>query len=228
MNLGQPMKPDEKSLRILVVDDHPVLREGLVLFLNQDPGFQVLGSADSGRTGLVLLKKLNPDLVILDLFMPEIHGMQAIHLFKDACPQVKILIFSASCEEKNVYQALRAGAQGYVVKGAPIEELRQAIHYIQGGGYFVSPRFSQSLVKCYLSNLPEDSSEALPFESLSGREQQVLRLMVEGKDTEAIAELLDISVNTVAKHRMAVMKKLNLKNVVEMTRFAIRHGIIDA
>jgi DNA-binding NarL/FixJ family response regulator len=216
------------KIRLLIVDDHPVVGEGLQIFLDQDPGLVVLATARDGQSGLEKLKHLNPDLVLLDISMPKLDGYQAIRLFLGACPQTKILVFSAHTEEKFVYQALQAGARGYVVKGASTKELKQAIYYVMEGGYWVSPQFSPNLVSNYLRSLTADDPEKSAFDSLSDREEEVCRLIVAGKETKEIAEILSISETTVAKHRISLMHKLEMKNSIELTKFAIRNGLIEA
>jgi len=215
------------SIRILVVDDHPIIGEGLEFLLNQDPGLLVLGTADNGRRGLELLRKLNPDVAILDLSMPQLDGFEAIRLFLGASPRLRIVIFSAHNEDQFVYRALRAGAQGYVIKGSPLEDLKQAIRYVAAGGYWVSPQFSRGIVEGFINRASPNEGQKNPFDRLSDREQQVFRLMAAGKETEEIGELLAISVSTVAKHRISLMKKLDLKNSFELIRFGLRHGLIE-
>jgi len=215
------------KIRLLIVDDHPVVGEGLQMFLDQDPGLMVLATAKDGQRGLEKLNRLNPDLVLLDLSLPKLDGYQAIRLFLDARPQIKILVFSAHTEEKYVYQALQAGARGYVVKGASTKELIQAIYYVMQGGYWVSPQFSPNLVANYLKNLTADDPEKSAFETLTDREQEVFRLIVAGKETKEIGQILGISDTTVAKHRISFMRKLEMKNSIELTKFAIRNGLIN-
>lgn len=215
------------KIRILIVDDHPVIGHGLKLVLEQDPEMLVLGTAETGEKGLEYLRKWHPDVVILDLEMPHFSGCQLVRLVREAQPRVHILIFSLHDDEKYVRQALQAGAHGYVVKGSSMQNLLQAIHYVRDGGYWVSPQFSRCLVRSYVKEEPDDPEANEEFDGLSERLKEVFMLMVDGKDTEQIADLLCISVNTVAKHRTILMAKLGLKNVVEMTRYAIRKGLIE-
>lgn len=227
MAVGNP-SGEKDRVRLLIVDDHPVMGQGLEYFLNLDPGLQVLGTAKDGQAGLEQLRKLNPDVVILDLTMPNLSGQEAIRLYLETNSRIQIVVFSAHQEEKMVHQALQAGVRGYVVKGSSLKDLKQAIHYVRDGGYWISPQFSPGIVAAYLGNENRGLTGTGNFDSLSDREQQVFRLMVAGKETEEIADLLCISGNTVAKHRISLMRKLGLKNVVEMTKLAIRHGLIDA
>ena len=216
-----------EKIRLLIVDDHPMIGEGMEMVLNLDPELIVLETTSDCRRGLELLRKWNPDVVILDFAMPELHGAEAIRLYRDTCPQTNIVVFSAHTEEKFVYQSLQAGAMAYVVKGSSHDELKQAICSANNGEYWISPRFSHSIIEGYLRNLQSLEPQCKNFESLSEREKQVFYLMADGHNTEEIADLLCISVNTVAKHRISLMKRLELKNVVEMTKFAIRQGLIE-
>ncbi len=192
-----------KKIRILIVDDHPVVSEGLAYLLNLHPGLLVMSTASSARTGLEQLRKLQPDLVILDLSMPHLDGFDAIRLFLQTKPQLLIVIFSAHTEEKFVYQALQAGARGYVIKGSSPEDLKRAIYYIWEGGYWVSPQFSPQLIKNCLASRDSKDPERTALETLTDREQQVLRLLVTGKESEEISELLGISA-TAARGRRGV------------------------
>lgn len=216
-----------EKIRLLIVDDHPIIGEGLGMILNLDPDLVVLGTAPDGKAGLELLGKLNPEVVVLDLGMPDLSGVEAIRLYREARPETAIVIFSAHTEEKFVYQSLQAGAMAYVIKGSSPEELKQAIRLVKKGEFWISPRFSHSIVQNYLRSLEQEDPQRSAFESLSDREKQVFQLMVNGCDTDEIGDLLCISVNTVAKHRISLMKKLEVKNVVEMTKLAIRQGLIE-
>jgi len=217
-----------EKTRILVVDDHPIVGEGLAMFLNPDPGLQVIASAGNALAGLEKLRKLNPEIVVLDLAMPEMSGQEAIKLYCEVNPRLGIVVFSSHQEEKHLIQALQAGARGYVVKGSSIKELKQAIEAVCKGEYWVSPLFRSGIIAGFLKSRRGETAGLSAFGTLSEREQQVFRLMVAGKETEDIAAILCISGNTVAKHRTSLLRKLGLKNVVEMTKFAIRNGLIDA
>jgi len=213
---------------ILLVDDHPIIGEGLEFFLNLDPNLEVIGTASNAMAGLTLLKKLHPNVVVLDLEMPDMDGLEAISLYRGTDPKISIIVFSAHTEEKFVYQSLFAGARGYVVKGASPDDLKQAINLVQRGGFWVSTQFSRNIIENYLKSHQEEDPEDRTLSELTEREKQVFRLIVAGKQTEEIGESLYISVNTVAKHRTSLMKKLGVDNVVDLTKLAIRHGITRA
>lgn len=216
------------KVSILLIDDHPIVVKGLQFFLDQDPGLRVVGVAPDGITGFKLLQQWHPEIIVMDLSMPKLDGLEAISLYRKTDPRLKIVVFTAHAEEKYVYQSLHAGAQGYVLKGSSPNELKQAIDFVRQGGCWVSPQFSQSIIQNYLNSKWSEDREIQAFDGLSDREEQVLRLMVAGKQTEEISEMLFISPNTVAKHRSSLMGKLGLKNIVELTKFAIRNGIIEA
>jgi len=216
-----------KKLSLLLVDDHPIVSEGLELFLSQDSDLQILGTAASAKKGLKLLRQLHPDVVVLDLSMPDMNGLEAIELFLSVRPKSKVLIYSSHTEEKFVYQAFRAGALGYVLKGSSLAELKQAILFIQDGGYWVSAQFSRCVIDSYLKSRNAEVPELSALEQLSDREKQVLRLLAKGRSTDEISELLYISQSTVAKHRLSLMNKTGLNNIAEIVRFAIRNGIIE-
>ncbi len=216
-----------EKIGVLLVDDHPIVSEGLEFMLNLDPELLVLGTASDALKGLKIMEQLHPDVVVLDLSMPKMDGLEAINLYRESSSHTKIVVFSAHAEEKFVYRAFDAGAQGYVVKGAPLSELKQAIKFVKNGSYWVSSQFSKSIIEKYLKALKMEKPEQSAYDLLTSREKQVFRLMVEGKQTEEIGNLLFISSNTVAKHRRTLMQKLGFDNVVEMTKFAIRNGIID-
>ncbi len=214
-----------EKIRILVVDNHPIIGEALEFFLNRDSALLVLGSARDGQEGLRLLRRWNPDLVVLDLSMLELHGLEAIPLYLAANPRLKIVVYSAHTEGKIVDQVLKAGAHGFVVKGSSVAELQQAIHYVWAGGYWLSPQLNQSLIANYLNRQMSEEIEKDPLDYLTQRELQVMRLLVNGKVTSEISRLLAIAPSTVAKHRISLLRKLHLKNTVELTRFAAHHGL---
>lgn len=217
-----------EKIRILVVDDHQIVNKGLEYFLNLEPDMQVMGTARDGQAGLEKIGALNPHIAVLDLSMPGIGGMEAIRLCLQAREALGIVVFSALAEEKFVYNALRSGARGYVVKGSSMEDLKQCIREVHRGGFWISPRFRPEIVSSYLYRQPQKKAGRDALENLSERELQVLHLMVSGKETEEIATFLNISGKTVAKHRMSLLAKLGVKNAVELTRFAIREGLVEA
>lgn len=217
-----------EKIRLLIVAGYPIVSEGLESFLKEDPDILVMGIARDGQNGLEMIRQLNPDLVVLDPAMNDLEGSQAIHLYLNEYPDLKILIFSNHTDEHFVYQVLQSGAHGYVLKEATATELRQAIHYIHKGGYWVGPQFSADLVTNYLNSRQKEDQEKSTFELLTNREREVFDFIVNGKATKEIGEILCISETTVAKHRISLMRKLAMNNSVELTKFAIRNGLAEA
>jgi two-component system, NarL family, response regulator NreC len=216
------------KIRVLIITGYPIVSEGLESFLNDDPDILIMGIAGDGKSGLEMLRQLNPDMVILDPALNDLDGYQMIQMLLNIKPDLKILLFSNHTDENFVYQTLRYGAHGYLLKEATAEELLQSIHYIYEGGYWVGPQFSADLVANYLKGKQKEDQEKSTFERLSNREREVFELIVYGKETKEISEILCISETTVAKHRISLMRKLDMKNSVELTKYAIRNGQVEA
>ncbi|MDT8443437.1 MAG: response regulator transcription factor [Desulfuromonadales bacterium] len=215
------------ELRILIVDDHPVVGEGLCIFLKAYPDIEVVGTASDGLEGFEMLVRHDPDIVLLDMGMPKLDGVEAIQLYLRKKPNLGIVIFSGHKNDVNVYQALDAGARGYVVKGNPISQVVDAVREVHRGGYWLSSELTSGVINSFLRRPDQHPHELDAFKSLTSREQQVFRLFAKGMETREIADLLNISPKTVAKYRVAVKQKLNLKNVVEMANYATRIGLSE-
>ncbi len=211
------------TMRVLLADDHKIVREGLRLLLEKEPGIKVIAMADSGKTALQLAGELRPDVVVIDIAMPEMNGIEAIRRISGENPGIRILALSMHSARRFVVEALSAGAKGYILKDCASEELVRAIRVVAGNETYLSPKITGLIVKDYVKRLPESqSSDRSP---LSNREREVLQLIAEGQSTKEIAFDLGVSVKTVETHRQQVMRKLNLYNVAELTRYAIREGI---
>lgn len=225
---GGSMGPDEVSTtkRLLLVDDHPIVVQGLKLFLDRHPDIEMVGTAEDGREGLELLRTRNPDIVLLDLAMPGLDGMESIRLYLNERPEVKIIVFTGIDNDVHVYQALEAGARGYVLKGSPMPKLLEAIRQVSNDGYWLSPELNQCVIKSFVKGNQQDQDILEDFRALTKREQQVFRLLAMGKSTAEVADVLYISPKTVAKHRVAVKSKLKLNNVADMANYAMSIGLI--
>ncbi|MEJ2700091.1 MAG: response regulator transcription factor [Desulfuromonadales bacterium] len=215
------------KIRILIVDDHPIIREGLPPLLHSQSDLQVVGTAENGEKGLEILGELKPDVVILDLSMPQMGGLEALRVYSERLPTAGVVIFSMHDKETLVHQALKAGARGSVLKGSPIPELVEAIRTVARGEYALSSRVRTHVIDSYLKNRREEKDELADFHGLSDREQQVFSLLVEGKSTAQIGDLLGISPKTVENHRINVMKKLKANNVVDLVKYAVRTSLVD-
>lgn len=221
------MQLDEikETRRLMVVDDHPIIEQGLKIFLESYPDIELVGTAQDGKQGLKLLREKNPDVILLDLAMPGIDGIEAIRLYLTEKPDVNILVFSGMKKDVYVYQALEAGAHGYVLKGSPISKIIEAIREVGQGGFWLSPEVNYLVFKSFVKGKQREPGAIDNFKSLTQREQQVFRLLAQGKSTTEVADILCISPKTVAKHRVAVKTKLKLNNVAEMANYAASIGL---
>jgi two-component system response regulator NreC len=213
-------------MRILVADDHAVVREGLRQLLNSQPDMEVVGEAEDGREALEKAKSLRPDITILDIAMPRVSGLEAVGLIREAVPDTGIVVLSMHKKEAYVHQVLASGALGYVLKASPSSDVLQAIRAVHRGEYFLSPQIRGEVISTYLESRREKPS-VRGYDLLSDREQQVFRLIVEGNSTNDIADVLCISPKTVEKHRANVMKKLGIRDLVALVKYAVNIGVID-
>jgi len=215
-----------EKLNILILDEQPVVKEGLESFLAEYPDLNIVACAESVLESLEKMRLKSLDVVLMDLALPDMSGKEAIRLFREESQNVAIIIYSERKDEAFVYQALKAGARGYLLKSSPLEEVVNAIRRIHMDDYILSPELSPKIIDFYLEhrNLAEDHLG--DYHELTDREKQVFRLIANGVNTGEIAEVLCISPKTVAKHRTAIKKKLSLESPVEMTQYAIRIGIL--
>jgi DNA-binding NarL/FixJ family response regulator len=214
-----------KKIRIVLAEDHTILREGLRALLSADPKFEIVGEAADGREAIRWVEKLGPDLVMMDLSMPRMTGMDAIREIKKRYPATKIIALTVHKTEEYLRTTLQAGADGYVLKDATHEELMLAIENILEGKTYLSPGISEKVIAGYL----EGKENRLPSSTLgvlSPREGEVLKLIAEGYKNKEIAADLCISLKTVEKHRANLMKKLDLHNVAALTSYAIEQGLV--
>ena len=213
-------------IKVLLVDDHPVVQIGLCQGISGFPDIEVIGTALGGREAVDKTCELNPDVILLDLCMPDVNGIDVTRLIKKSRPNVRVVIFSMQDREAFVHRAFWAGADGYVLKGAPINDVVKAIRDVNQGHYFVSPKI-QGLIIGSFRRTREAPPEERAYEHLSDREQQVLRLLVEGNSSTQIGEKLFISSKTVDTHRANIMQKLGVETLVDLIKFAIRINILD-
>lgn len=207
------------SLRVLLADDHQIVRQGIRAILERE-GFEVVGEGSNGREALVLASKLNPDVVILDLVMPILNGMEAAREIVQQQPGTRVVLLTMHTEEHQIVAALRAGIRGYVLKTQAAEDLVSAIREVARGEIYLSPGVSRIFVEGYLSKIVPTS------EPLSPRERQVLQLVAEGKTSKEIASLLNLTVKTAESYRTRIMEKLDIHETAGLVRYAIRRGII--
>jgi two-component system response regulator NreC len=213
-------------MKILVVDDHEIVQEGLKQLISQQEDMEIVGEAQDGREALAKAKALRPDVLLLDITMPHLNGLEVLYLVKEALPDLRVVIFSMHRKEAFARQALEAGALGYVLKASPSTEVLAAIRAAFRGKFFLSHEINSEVIHTYLE-ARKTSSPTSGYDLLSEREQQVFRLMVEGNSTKKIADILCVSPKTVEKHRSNLMKKLEIHDLVSLVKYAIRINIID-
>jgi len=210
------------SIRIILADDHTIVRHGLSKSFQHEEGFKVIGQTKDGQSTVELAKELLPDVVIMDIGMPDLNGMEATRRIAQECPQVSVVGLSMHSSNKYVREMFRAGAKAYLLKDCPFEELAQAIRIVAEGKTYVSPSVGQIVIEDYVSS-PADQNSA--FRILSQREREVLQLLAEGKTTKQVAKQLHISPKTVEAHRLRIMNKLEIDNLAQLTKYALREGL---
>ena len=212
-------------IRILLVDDHTVMRTGLRALLDRRPEFQVTGEAGNGREALTAAESLSPDVIVMDIAMPLLNGIEATRQITARWPNMAVVILSMHSDEGYLLKALKAGARGYLLKDSAEGDLVGAIQAVHQGKAFFSPVISKMLVEDYVYQLRQRGADD-SYELLTGRERELLQLIAEGNSNKDIAGLLNLSVYTVETHRGNIMQKLNLHSVPELILYAVRKGII--
>ncbi len=210
--------------RIVLADDHALLREGIRALLSRESDLEVVGEASDGREAIARCRALKPDVVLMDIAMPGLGGLEAALEIRKECPDTKILVLTQYEDREYVTRFLKVGAAGYVLKNSAGAELASAIRSVQRGGLVLDPKVARDALR---EPEPAAGGEGDPYESLTDREKQVLKLVAEGKSNKEVAELLGISVKTAMSHRERVMEKLGLHNRTDLIRFALKKGVIQ-
>ena len=213
-------------IRVLLADDHTLIRAGLRMVVVSQPDFTVVGEANDGREAVELAEQLKPDVVVMDIGMPSLNGIEACRQIHDSLPGSQVIMLSMHSDEGYVLRALKAGAKGYMLKDSAEADLASAIRAVTAGKSFFSPAVSKILLEDYMRKLKRTGAED-SFDLLSPREREVLQLVAEGKSSKEVANLLNLSVYTVETHRAKVMQKLNLHNIPELILYAVRKGVIS-
>lgn len=215
------------KLKVLVADDHAIVREGMCQLLSEHPAMDLVGQAVDGREVVYKTRELNPEVVLLDIAMPGLNGLEALPLLKEAAPQAGVVILSMYDKEAFVHRALCAGARGYVLKTDSGREVIEAILKVAAGQYYLSAKLNAEVIRKYLSPVTEKRSASSGYDRLTEREQQIFRLMVEGHPSKGIAQMLYLSPRTVEKHRSNIVKKLDIHEPMAMVRYAVKIGVVD-
>ena len=211
------------KVRILLADDHQIMREGLKALLGRRTSIEVIAEAENGIQALSIARKERPDVIVMDIAMPDINGIEVTRQLKSELPDIKIIALSMHSDRRFVSEILKAGASAYVLKHAAFEDLEKAIKAVRIGRTFLSADILESVVNDYVSQL--SSSEYDAYRQLSDRERQVLQLLAEGNSTKEIAFKLHVSVKTIESHRQNIMNKLGIRTLAGLTKFAVREGL---
>jgi DNA-binding NarL/FixJ family response regulator len=209
--------------KVLLVDDHAIIRQGLSSLLEKQPDIEVVGGVEDGRQAIDSVRRLAPDLVIMDISMPNLNGIDATRKIVEETSSVKIIALSIHSSRRFVAEMLKAGASGYILKDCLFDELMEAIKTVLNGGIYLSPKITGVVIDDYVQRLSKQSQTSGPV--LSDREREVLQLLSEGKSTKEIALFLHVSAKTIESNRRTIMDKLKINSVAELTKYAIREGI---
>ena len=215
-----------RKIRVLLADDHQLMRSGIRLMLEREADLSVVGEASDGREAVALAKSLRPDVVVMDIGMANLNGIEAAQQMTGDRPEIAVVMLSMHSDESYVLRALKAGARGYLLKDSAEADLIKAVHAVAGGKSFFSPAVSKVLLDDYVRKLRRSGTEDA-YDLLTPREREVLQLIAEGKSNKDIANLLSLSVYTVESHRANLMEKLNVRGLPELILYAVRKGIIS-
>ena len=211
------------GIRILLADDHRLMREGLRSLLEEQPDMSVVGEAENGKSAVQLATKFMPDVVIMDISMPGLNGIDATCQILSNCAKSKVIALSMHAERRTVLEMLNAGASGYLLKDCAFEEVTHAVRTVVSNSTYLSPRITEIVIKDYVHRIPKNELSSLS--GLTTREREVLQLLSEGKKTKEIADLLRVSIKTAESYRQQIMDKLNIHSIAELTKLAIREGL---
>jgi len=214
-----------KQIRILLVDDHTVMRSGLKLLLEREPDFLVIGEAADGRAAIQLTEAISPDVVVMDIAMPVLNGIEAAARITSSKPKTAVIVLSMHSDESYVLRALKSGVKGYLLKDSAESDLIAAVRHVMTGKTFFSPAITNMLVQDYIREIRQRGVED-SYELLTSREREFLQLMAEGRTAKEIAADLNLSAHTIDTHQANIMRKLNVNSISELILYAMRKGII--
>ena len=214
------------SIKIILADDHKIVREGLRFLIENQPDMELVGEAGNGRRAAQLVRELSPDVVIMDIAMPELNGVEATRQITAEFPHVKVIALTMHSDRQYVVEILKAGGSGYLLKDYAFEDLVSAIRMVIAGKIYLCPGIADIVLKDYVQHLSTGPTANSPTSSgLSNREREVLQLLAEGKATRDVASILHVSVKTIETHRQHIMGKLDLRSIAELTKYAVREGL---
>ena len=212
--------------RVLLADDHTIVRQGLRALLDSQDNIEVVGEAEDGRQAIDNAKQLVPDIVVIDITMPNLNGIEATRQIKKLNPEIKVLVLTVHINEEYIYQVLQAGASGYLLKESAVSDLISAINAVKKGDIFLSPSISKMIVKDYVKHGEGASGDFDSINLLTGREREILQLIAEGRTNKQVAHLLELSVKTVDVHRSHIMEKLHIHDITGLVKYSIKKGLI--
>jgi two-component system, NarL family, response regulator NreC len=213
------------NIRVLLADDHNIFRDGLHTMIDKEEGMEVIGEADNGRKAIKEAEKLAPDVVIMDISMPDMNGIEATRKIKAEMPDIKVIALSMHSDRRFVLGMLEAGASGYLLKDCAFSELAVVIRQVTTGNTYLSPKIADVVVKGYLNKMSDSSHKDSVL--LTSREREILQLIAEGMTAREIAEHVYLSIKTVETHRRNIMQKLNMRSIADLTRYAIQEGLVS-
>ncbi|MEE8415363.1 MAG: response regulator transcription factor [Desulfobacterales bacterium] len=216
----------DKTITIFLADDHTIVRQGLAKLLEGEPNFRVVGEAENGREAVKRVAELRPNVVIMDITMPLLNGIEATRQIKQVCPETKIIILSMHSHDIYISELFSLGASGYLLKNSTGTDIIKAVHAATAGNTYLSPSISRRVIEDYVSSRKKSPQELL-YSKLSNREREVFQMIAEGKSSKEISEILFVSTSTVKTHRSNIMKKLKMNNISQLVQFAIHLGIVE-
>lgn len=216
-----------RKIKIMIADDHTIVRQGMRKLLETYPELQIVGESQDGDETIELVKKLLPEIIIMDISMPGLNGLEATREIKKRSPEIKILILTMHAEKEYIFKILQSGASGYLLKGSAIDELVTAIHAVDRGESYLSPPISKSIIEDYVGGRQKSRGSVTRSQPLTTREREVLQLIAEGHTSKSIATQLSLSSKTIETHRSHIMQKLNIHNAAGLIRYAIQRGWVE-
>ena len=215
------------NINVFLADDHTILRDGLRSILESQTGISVIGDAADGQMAVDEIKRLNPHVAIMDISMPKLNGIEACGILAQECTHVNVIILSMHATSEHIHRALQNGAKGYVLKESASKDLVEAVRRVQSGGRYLSDKIMDTVISEYLSE-EENPKNKSPVEKLSPRERQVLQLVVEGYSSSEIGEIMNLSKKTIETYRSRIMNKLNIRDLPQLVKFALKHGLTSS